>query len=78
MQTDGEKVIQLHTYKGIVLDKENGHLVLVWCHKSDKIITAESKTHPASMFLYKDASTTLQRLLDAGWKITERFEDVKV
>lgn len=77
MPTAGN-VVQLHKYEGMILDKENGHMMLMWCKASDKVMEASSKTHPVSLFVHQDINELYPKLIEAGWKVTERFSEVDV
>ena len=75
MQTN---VVQLHDYSGVVVDKENGSMMLMWCRTSNIIMDGRSRTHPVHMFVHKNIDDVLPNLLAAGWRVSERFEQVDV
>lgn len=71
-------VVQLHRYPAIVLEKEDQEMWLLWCVTSDLIMEARSKTQPISMFINKKMTEVLGKLLLAGWKIKERYDNVEM
>ena len=68
----------LHVYKGILFEKGGAYMSLVYCDESRKIIDGVSKTHPFSMFMYKDIDEVEQKLLDSEWVIAERYDKVEL
>lgn len=71
-------VVQLHRYPAVVLEKADQEMWLLWCVTSDKIMEGRSKTQPISMFLNKDMTDVLSKLLLVGWKIKERYDNVEI
>lgn len=78
MSTEDEKVIQLHKYSAVILEKDERRMWLMWCVASNKIIEARSKTVPVSMFIYKDVAETTARLREAGWETKKVYDKVEL
>lgn len=68
--------VQLHRYPAIVMEKGDKMLTLVYCATSGRIVDVKSCTVLESQFLHKKMEPTKQRLLEKGWKIKERDENV--
>jgi hypothetical protein len=65
---------QIHKYSGIVMEKEDNKLKLVFCKTTRNIVWTE----PKFPMLERNIDTTMSKLIDKGWKIYERFNSVEV
>lgn len=77
MPTEGN-VVQLHKYPAFVLEKEQHRLTLVWCEPTGKVVDGISTTIPTMPFLHEDINVVYAKLLEAGWKVAERYDNVEV
>jgi hypothetical protein len=62
----------------MVFEKNEATIVFMYCDTSRKIMNATSKTHPASMFMYKDIDDITNKLLEGEWTIAERYDKVEL
>lgn len=73
-----ENVVQIHNYIGIVLEKDDKMLTFVWCEPTGRILDATSLTIPVTPFIHQDINVVYNKLLDVGWKVKERYDNVEM